>query len=299
VTAPAPLPGTELRPGAEPAPGGEPLPGTAPLPGAEPSPGARHRLDRTLAVRVLVGLGLALVLAASTAAVHGLRLPTAAVSAPAAAPPPVATGASAVERPEGTTTSRSLTSRVDRDWAAAVAEATGVPMRALLAYAAADLVIDAEQPGCGLGWNTIAAIGATESDHGRHGGAVLGEDGYPEPAVLGVVLDGTRAGTAAVRDTDGGRWDGDTVWDRAVGPMQFIPSTWAAWGADADGDGDADPNQIDDAALAAARYLCASGSMSDVAGWRAAVLSYNRSEAYVDRIAATADRYARLAAGVG
>lgn len=69
-------------------------------------------------------------------------------------------------------------------------------------------------------------------------------------------------------------------------------STWAKWGADGNGDGVASPNQIDDAALAAARYLCASGTMTNTAGWRAAVFSYNQSNAYVNEVAAIANRYA-------
>lgn len=179
---------------------------------------------------------------------------------------------------------------VDAAWSARVAAAIGIPRRALEAYALADLVVDAEQPGCGIGWNTLAGIGAIETDHGRHGGAALGDDGYPSPAIRGPQLDGN--GNAAIRDTDGGAWDGDTVWDRAVGPMQFIPDTWARWGADANGDGAADPNQIDDAALAAARYLCHSGSLTTTEGWRAAVFSYNHLDVYVDDVAAVANRYA-------
>lgn len=183
---------------------------------------------------------------------------------------------------------------VDAAWLARVADATGIPSRALRAYAAADLVLHSEQPACALGWNTLAALGEIESDHGRHGGAVLTDTGYSDPAIRGPALDGR--GVAAIADTDDGRWDGDTRWDRAVGPLQFIPATWRAWGVDADGDGAADPNQIDDAALAAARYLCASGTMADAAGWRAAVFSYNHLDTYVDDVAAVANRYAAAAA---
>lgn len=184
--------------------------------------------------------------------------------------------------------------RVDPAWLARTAAATGIPTRALRAYAGAQLTVAAEQPSCGLGWNTVAAIGAIESDHGRHGGAVLGEDGRSTPAIRGPALDGD--GVAAIADTDGGRWDGDAVWDRAVGPMQFIPDTWARWGVDADGDGIADPNQIDDAALATARYLCGAGTMTDADGWRAAVFAYNHLDVYVDDVAALANRYSAAAA---
>ncbi|MDC7804820.1 lytic murein transglycosylase [Sphingomonas sp. BLCC-B65] len=188
-----------------------------------------------------------------------------------------------------------LVASVDPVWLARVSAATGIPPRALQAYANAQLRIATEQPSCGLGWSTVAAIGAIESDHGRHGGAVPGENGYPTPAIRGPALDGD--GVAAIADTDGGRWDGDTLWDRAVGPMQFIPDTWSRWGADGNGDGVADPNQIDDAALATARYLCGTSAMADAAGWRSAVFAYNHLDAYVDDVAAAANRYAAAAAG--
>ncbi|GGH47869.1 lytic transglycosylase domain-containing protein [Microbacterium album] len=179
---------------------------------------------------------------------------------------------------------------VSSDWLARVSAATDIPVRALAAYARADLAIDVEQPACGLDWNTLAAIGAIESGHGSHGGAVLGPDGRVEPEILGPVLDGN--GVAAIRDTDDGAWDGDRTWDRAVGPMQFIPETWNRWGADANGDGIADPHQLDDAALAAARYLCASGPVDHPEGWRRAVFSYNHLDSYVDAVAELANRYA-------
>jgi len=182
------------------------------------------------------------------------------------------------------------TDRIDTAWAARVSQNSGIPVRALVAYASADLTVDAEQPGCGLGWNTVAAIGSIESVHGSIHGSQLGADGYPAPAIRGPALDGD--GFQAVPDTDGGAWDGDTRWDRAVGPMQFIPSTWAKWAADGNGDGITDPNQIDDAALGTARYLCASGNVTGVENWRAAVFSYNHLDSYVDDVASRANRYA-------
>jgi membrane-bound lytic murein transglycosylase B len=183
----------------------------------------------------------------------------------------------------------------DPSWVASTSRATGIPARALQAYAAAALMIDREQPGCGVGWNTLAGIGSVETAHGTHGGAVLGANGYPDPPIRGIPLDGTS--TARIPDSDGGRWDGDTEWDRAVGPMQFIPQTWEQWGADANGDGIADPNSIDDAALAAARYLCAEGTVASVDGWRSAVFRYNNLDTYVNEVAARADRFALSAAG--
>jgi membrane-bound lytic murein transglycosylase B len=185
--------------------------------------------------------------------------------------------------------------RVDHAWAARAAAATGISDRAFLAYSSADLTIEAEQPACGLGWNTLAAIGTVESANGTYGGAILLANGYTSKPIIGVPLDGGKFGggkVAAIPDTDHGELDGDARWDHAVGPLQFLPSTWAKWGADGNGDGVASPAQIDDAALAAARYLCASGTMTNVAGWRAAVFSYNQSNAYVNEVADIANRYA-------
>ena len=185
--------------------------------------------------------------------------------------------------------------RVDHAWAARAAAATGIPGRVFLAYASADLTNEAKQPACGLGWNTLAAIGTVESANGTYGGATVLANGYTSKPIIGVPLEGGkfRGGmVAAIPDTDHGRLDGDARWDRAVGPLQFLPSTWAKWGADGNGDGVASPEQIDDAALAAARYLCASGTMTNAAGWRAAVFSYNQSNAYVNEVAGIANRYA-------
>ncbi len=182
-------------------------------------------------------------------------------------------------------------------WAAQFAGPTGVPARALQAYAAADARIRVEQPSCGLSWVTLAGIGRIESDHGRYGGRTLLADGTPSTPIIGIALDGSR-GVAQIADTDRGVLDGDTRWDRAVGPMQFIPATWARWGADGDGDGRADPQNLDDAALAAARYLCASGDdLAQGRGWWDAVLSYNKSAQYATDVLANAKAYAARSRG--
>ena len=182
-----------------------------------------------------------------------------------------------------------ISARIDPAWLDATAARTGIPRTALAAYAGAASALAEESPQCHLGWNTLAAIGHIESDDGRYGGAVLSENGYPSMPIVGPALAG--GAFAGIHDSDGGKWDGDTVWDHAVGPFQFIPQTWRTWGADGNGDGQADPNQMDDAALTAARYLCHAGDLSTVDGWRRAVLSYNHSESYVDDVAKLANSY--------
>lgn len=184
---------------------------------------------------------------------------------------------------------RGLT-RVDPRWVASTAERAGIPAPAVRAYAAAQL---AEPAGCEVGWTTLAGIGWVESQHGTIGGRTLREDGRSSSRVLGPALNG-RGKVAAIRATpESATWHGDPEWDHAVGPMQFIPSTWDTWGADGDGDGDADPNDIDDAAYSAARYLCADGhDLATGGGWSDAVFSYNHARSYVDAVHAAATTYA-------
>jgi len=161
-----------------------------------------------------------------------------------------------------------------------------LPEAARRAYRAAAATTAEVTPSCGIGWTLLAGIGRVESDHGRFGGSELGSDGVSRPAIIGMALDGVGP-VAAITDTDGGRWDGDTTWDRAVGPMQFIPSTWESAGRDGDGDGVSDPGDLDDAALAAAAYLCrAGGDLTTTDGMRTAVFAYNHSDYYVDLVLA-------------
>jgi membrane-bound lytic murein transglycosylase B len=183
--------------------------------------------------------------------------------------------------------------RASAAWVEAVSLVTAVPVVALQAYADAALALADEQPACRVGWTTIAAIGGIESGHGTHGGATLLADGTTSVRILGPALDG-RPGFAAIRATpESTAWHGDATWDHAVGPMQFLPSTWVRWGADGDGDGVENPNDIDDAALGAARYLCASGGdLTSASGWHDAVYSYNHSDQYVTDVLGAANRYA-------
>ncbi len=165
----------------------------------------------------------------------------------------------------------------------------GIPSVVLGAYRNAAAMLAQGQPNCHLPVELLAAIGKVESGHAR--GGRLAAAGTAVPPILGPVLDGTN-GDAAIADTDHGALDGDPVWDRAVGPMQFIPSTWRNWASDGNHDGIADPENIYDATLAAGRYLCAGGrDLSTDAGIQAAILSYNDSTAYLRLVTAWLTAY--------
>ncbi|WP_215546059.1 lytic transglycosylase domain-containing protein [Amycolatopsis sp. CA-230715] len=194
------------------------------------------------------------------------------------------------EQPKGKQGKNTLAS-----WAERASGPVGIPARALIAYGNAELAMRSMQPKCRLSWATLAGIGRIESNHGQYGGATLGADGRPSKPIIGVPLDGS-PGVRAIADTDGGRYDGDPAQDRAVGPMQFIPGTWAKWNSDGNGDGVGDPQQIDDAALGAARYLCAGGrDMAGATGWWAGIMSYNNSVEYAQKVFGLADGYAKAA----
>jgi membrane-bound lytic murein transglycosylase B len=186
---------------------------------------------------------------------------------------------------------------VDADWLASTSAATGIPERALAAYAGAALAKAASMPDCGLAWNTIAGIGATESDHGRHGSSSVGADGVVTPPIYGPPLDGGD-GVEHIPDSDGGAIDGDATIDRASGPFQLIPQTWRNWHTDGSGDGVENPQNIQDAAMATANYLCRVSIHIDTeAGWIAAVSGFNSPQSYRDTVARYATRYAEDVAG--
>ncbi|HVE73503.1 MAG TPA: lytic murein transglycosylase [Mycobacteriales bacterium] len=104
----------------------------------------------------------------------------------------------------------------------------------------------------GLRWQVLAAIGQVESGHGRNNG----------PSSAG-----------------------------ALGPMQFLPSTWAAYGVDGDGDGRADIMSAYDAVPSAALYLCRNGAGRGGQSLYDAIFAYNHADWYVRKILALADAY--------
>ena len=166
----------------------------------------------------------------------------------------------------------------------------GIPGVMLDAYMRAADRLARTTPGCNLDWPLLASIGRIESGHAR-GGRVT-ENGTTVEPIVGPVLDGS-PGVAAIRDTDGGRFDGDRTWDRAVGPMQFIPSTWAGYAADGNEDGERNPNNIYDATIGAGNYLCAhNADVSDPVQRARSVFRYNQSNEYVATVLYWADVYA-------
>ena len=170
----------------------------------------------------------------------------------------------------------------------------GIPRAALAAYVTAARVANQQDPSCHIRWWLLAGIGLVESGHAHSGGSAAPRwNGIAKPPIFGPRLDG-KHGYAAIRDTDHGTLDGDRTWDRAVGPMQFLPSTWQTWGGKTR-KGMRDPQDIRAAALAAARYLCAgSADLSQAQGMQTAVYSYNHSFDYVRLVLTVAARYAGL-----
>lgn len=159
----------------------------------------------------------------------------------------------------------------------------GIPAVALAAYRNAELVLAQTQPGCGIDWSLLAGIGRIESGHA--GGGNTDADGTTVSPILGPALDGTLSGNEVIGDGQGG-------YVRAIGPMQFLPSTWSAYASDGNGDGDPDPNNVFDAALGAARYLCSGGlDLRDSDQRVRAVLRYNNSTAYASDVLGWSSNY--------
>ncbi|SFW64835.1 lytic transglycosylase domain-containing protein [Amycolatopsis australiensis] len=165
----------------------------------------------------------------------------------------------------------------------------GIPATALAAYKNAADILGREQPACHIDWALIASIGRIESNHAR--GGYVDANGTTREPILGPQLNG-QGGFAAIPDTDHGELDTDPVWDRAVGPTQFIPATWRAYASDGNGDGRSDPNNIFDAALATGRYLCSGGfDLANPDQLRGAIYRYNNSDTYVNTVILWAEAY--------
>lgn len=244
---------------------------------------------------LLVGVSLCVMIAlgiATASAFSGGEVPITSYADPVAAPTAAAALPVAPEIEAAAPAATGTT--VAAQWVQETAQRSGIGEIAVRAYGAATLRLGREQPACHLGWTTLAGIGGIESGHGTNGGSSLLADGRTSQAILGPALDGTN-GNGAIRSTsESVQWHGDAQWDHAVGPMQFIPSTWDRWQSDGNDDGIADPSNVFDAAYAAGRYLCASGAdLRTGPGWSRAIFSYNHSEDYVRSVLAFANSYAK------
>ena len=167
---------------------------------------------------------------------------------------------------------------------------TDIPVVVFDAYYRTQLRVAEERPSCQVRWDQLAGIGKVETSHGSFGGNVVGPTGRTDGEILGPVLDGDPF--AAIGDTDGGRLDGNVVWDRAVGPMQFIPGSWSIFGRDGNDDGVEDPHNVYDAALAAGGHLCGTtGGLSQRGNFQHALLGYNQSAPYGVLVMSFADSY--------
>ncbi|MGW0095937.1 C40 family peptidase [Streptomyces sp. NPDC003328] len=177
--------------------------------------------------------------------------------------------------------------------------AADIPPRILTAYKNAAQQVGRYAPKCrGMSWPVLAGIAKVESNHAI--GRNIADNGDIRPKIYGVLLNGSGAGgnTTTVPDTDGGRWDGTATGERAVGPFQFLPSTWQSIRKDAGGDGTADPHNADDAALGAAIYLCGNGrDLSKSSQLKSAIWQYNHSNAYVAGVLGWIDQYTAAATG--
>jgi membrane-bound lytic murein transglycosylase B len=168
-----------------------------------------------------------------------------------------------------------------------------IPPVAYDAYRTAAAAAPSVRESCAVDWAVLAGIAQVESRHGRIDDEhEVDADGDVVPPIRGRPLDGSR-GTQTIVDTDGGDLDGDAEWDRAMGPLQFIPTTWSELGRDGNGDGSADPDNLYDAALTAVAHLCLRepGDYADRGQLRRALIAYNASGEYADDVLAWIDRY--------
>ena len=166
--------------------------------------------------------------------------------------------------------------------------ALGIPSMALAAYRNAEQKMATSDPGCGISWNLLAGIGRIESGHAN--GGVTDARGTAIQPIYGPALDGTLPGNEVIVQSSAG---GRVSYARAMGPMQFLPGTWARYASDGDGDGIADPQNLYDSTLAAARYLCSGGlNLRDQSQVMAAILRYNNSTSYARNVLGWAAAYA-------
>ena len=261
--------------------------------------GIGHRVGRVVRTPAFgIALLTPVVLAGAVAASPDRPAPAAksADSAPlAAAEPPRTDGISVVAMAKPPADFRFASNTIGPPPPAAVLGGVGapvgglrIPAMALSAYRKAEQTMAAAAPGCGVSWNLLAGIGRIESSH-ANGGATDSRGTAIRP-IYGPVLDGSLPGNEIIVQSNLG---GRPVYARAMGPMQFLPGTWSRFASDGDGDGRADPQNLFDATLATARYLCSGGlNLRNQAQVLTAILRYNNSMAYAENVLGWAAAYA-------
>jgi hypothetical protein len=185
--------------------------------------------------------------------------------------------------------------------ATAAGGALGIPPVVFSAYLTAEAEAPTIAPDCEVDWPVIAGIWKVESHHATTAGRRVDPAGQVTPPLYGVTLDGSTPGTRVVPDTDQGVLDGDPVWDRAVGPAQFLPGSWESYGRDGNGDGTRDPQNVYDAALATVAYLClrTPGDYTQPEDLTRALYGYNNSAEYVETVSGWVDYYRAFAFTAG
>ncbi|TSE02208.1 murein transglycosylase [Skermania sp. ID1734] len=239
-----------------------------------------------------------IVAAASTANASGDVAPVArpaheiaTVAAAKTAPPPAVQAHAIAAAPQPAAVKQAAAPAPPEPPAALVPGPLGIPPINFAAYKNAERMLAQQDPACGMPWSLLAGIGRVESTQANNGN--VDANGTMITPIYGPILDGSLAGNNVVADTDGGALDGNATYDRAVGPMQFLPETWKRYGSDGNGDGKADPQNIFDAALTTGKYLCDGGlNMGDLAQRTTAILRYNNSMAYVANVMAWSLGYA-------
>lgn len=168
----------------------------------------------------------------------------------------------------------------------AISGVLGINPIVFAAYVAAEANAPEVAQGCEVDWPIIAGIWKVESHHATFRGRSITSEGLVTPPLFGVTLDGSIPGTATIHDSDDGRIDGIVDWDRAVGPAQFLPGSWRAFGQDGNKDGIKDPHNVFDAALSTVGHLCIAspGDFTNSDDLGRALLRYNNSRAYVERV---------------
>jgi cell wall-associated NlpC family hydrolase len=166
------------------------------------------------------------------------------------------------------------------DWAANVGTALDIPPRALVGYATGELVARQEHPGCHLSWVTLAGLGKASSNHGRFGGVQIGPDGAMSKALGAVPLQGAA---------------GESATEKRSGPLQLTSQQWTRNDQSIPGSAKPDVQDVDDAAVAAGRVLCAGGAdLAAGTGWWKQVGAYRDSDLFRQQVLGNAQLYATL-----